>query len=381
MTQENTSNTESAIPVQPSVEELDNEILSIMTEMTSRNQNTDAKPADTGSVNSSEDTAPVVPSEELEPEDSDTRTDETEDTDEEEAPEEVSDSKEDELIDFIELAKETPDLKFKFMRDGKEIVIDAKKAASILGQGAAVSESARELKVQKAEFEEYQKEKQAHLEGLTLAVEFTIEPKLQSAYDEIIKVQGYNATFQQQLANATTVAEQTRIRAAIEQNNRVVEEQSQLIGALKPRVDEFKKVRKQQVEQILESNRKAFKDKELKNSYVFNEIREKVAKDWAGAKGQLVPGVDNIDLISSDEHILSLIRDGLKYRDKPTTRSSGSSQVAALTNRRPSAASNAGSQSQYNRLREAAKKGDTKSQDDLILLTMQAQLADAKNKR
>jgi hypothetical protein len=55
--------------------------------------------------------------------------------------------------------------------------------------------------------------------------------------------------------------------------------------------------------------------------------------------------------------------------------------VAALTNRRASTASNAGAQSSYNRLREAAKKGDKTAQDDLILATINAQLADTKTKR
>jgi len=61
----------------------------------------------------------------------------------------------DELIDFIEFAETNPNAKFKFMRNGKEIVIDAKKAASILGQGGAIHEEARQLKVERAEFEEY----------------------------------------------------------------------------------------------------------------------------------------------------------------------------------------------------------------------------------
>ena len=85
-----------------------------------------------------------------------------------------------------------------------------------------------------------------------------------------------------------------------------------------------------------------------------------------------MPGVDNIDLISSDEHILSLIRDGLKYREKPSTKSVGSS-IAALTNKR-SGIANSKSQSQVNfeQLQQAAKGGDKKAQDNLLVAKLNA---------
>jgi hypothetical protein len=105
---------------------------------------------------------------------------------------------------------------------------------------------------------------------------------------------------------------------------------------------------------------------------VFNEIREKVAKNWQAAKNQLVPGVDNIDLISSDEHILSLIRDGLKYRERPQTKSAGSS-IAALTAKK-SSITNSKTQSMANlsELQERANKGDRKAQDNLLVAKLQA---------
>lgn len=316
---------------------------------------------------------PVAPNDSeaiVEPEDSITEEPVVEATEETEAPEEVSsDSTADELIDFVDFAKENPNAKFKFTRNGKEVIIDAKKAAAILGQGSAIHEEARELKVQKAEFEEYQKERQQHLEGLSLAMEFTVEPRLKSAYDEIIKTQGYQATFQQQLAQARTPADQARIQAAMEQNNRYIEQQSHVINELKPRVDEFKKYRKQSMDQYLETSRKSFKDKELKNSYVFNEIREKVSKDWAGAKGQLIPGIDNIDLISSDEHIMSLVRDGLKYRDRPRSTTAGTS-VAALTGKKTGATSATPKTDEITKLREQANKGDRKAADNLLMARM-----------
>ena len=78
-------------------------------------------------------------------------------SEEEEAPEEVSqsESSQADVIDFLEFAETNPDAKFKFKRNGKEIEIDAKKAAAILGQGAAISEDARQLKIEKSEFDEY----------------------------------------------------------------------------------------------------------------------------------------------------------------------------------------------------------------------------------
>ena len=123
---------------------------------------------------------------------------------------------------------------------------------------------------------------------------------------------------------------------------------------------------KQETE-VLENTRKSFQDKELKNEYVYKELRDKIAEGWKGATNQMVPGIPNIDLISSDEHILSLIRDGFKYRDRPKTRSAGSS-IAALTNRKSSAnlpSPRAGDN--VSDLREKAKSGDKKSADNLLV--------------
>jgi hypothetical protein len=289
-------------------------------------------------------------------------------TDESVAPEEVStdNTSAEELIDFLDFAEQNPNAKFKFMRNGKEVVIDAKKAASILGQGAAISEDARKLKVDRAEFDEYSTQKRQETEGLLLAMEFTVRPQLQKAYDEILKTQGYQQTFQQQLAQASSPADVARIQSAMQQNERYIQQQSALVGQLKPNVEQFYAIRKNQVNEILENNRKNFADKELKNSYVYNEIRDKVSKDWAGAKSQLVPGVDNIDLISSDEHILSLLRDGLKYRDRPKAKSSGAS-IAALTNRKASTALPSGERDEINDLRKQARGGDKKAADNLLM--------------
>lgn len=294
---------------------------------------------------------------------------EASDGQEADAPEEVStdsnDSSADELIDFIEFAETNPNAKFKFMKNGKEVVIDAKKAAAILGQGSAIHEEARQLKIERAEFDEYLAETHARQEGLTLAMEFTVQPKLQQAYDEIVKTQGYQSTFQQQLARTNDPAQRARIQASMAQNERWIQKQQQTIGQLKPAVDQFRQVRAEQVSERLTAARKGFTDKELKNEYVYNEVRDKVSKLWKNAKDEIIPGIPNIDLISSDEALLSLVRDGLRYRDKPTTKSAGSS-MAALTQRKGST-TNKNQGDDISRLREQANKGDKKAADNLLV--------------
>lgn len=359
--------------------------MAAMKETTLRNLMQNPKPIEAGSDAPAGEDAPVAPEGETVNNDSDTDlvapevdandAEYSESNVEDDAPEQVQVSETDtsnaEIIDFLEFAEEHPNAKFKFMRNGKEIEIDAKKAAAILGQGAAISEDARQLKIEKAEFDEYLGKKRAETEGLLLAMEFTVRPQLQKAYDEIIKTQGYQTTFQQQLNATADPAQRARIQASIQQNERYIAQQGAIINQLKPNVDQFYNLRSQQVKEILETNRKAFQDKELRNEYVYNEVREKVAKGWDGAKGQLVPGVDNIDLISSDEHILSLIRDGLKYRDRPKAKSAGNS-IAALTQKRSNGTINSRPGNQMSDLQEKAKAGDRVAQDNLLVAKMNA---------
>ena len=271
-----------------------------------------------------------------------------------------------ELIDFIEFAETNPNAKFKFVRNGKEIVVDARKAAAILGQGGAIHEEARQLKVERAEFDEYTRDLRERQEGLTLAMEFTVQPRLQSAYDEIVKTQGYQTTFQQQMANTSDPSQRARLQASMQQNETYIRQQQALIGQLKPAVDQFRQVRQQQVQSVLENNRKAFKDKELKNEYVYNELRSNITKIWPEARAELVPGIPNIDLISSDENLLSLVRDGMKYRNGPKTKTAGSS-IAQLTMRRGSSTTGKNPSSDMAKLREQAKSGDKKAGDNLLM--------------
>ena len=345
-----------------------------MKAMTQRNQLRATDGTETGSSDEAITEEPVAPNGESQPEVADTDYPEYEDsTEEAEIPEQVNpaeaDTGSEELIDFIEFAETNPNAKFKFLRNGKEVVIDAKKAASILGQGGAIHEEARQLKIQKSEFDEYLKGHRAQQEGLTLAMEFTVEPRLQQAYDEIIRTQNYQSTFQQQLASTQDPAQQARIRASMEQNERYMQQQGAVIGQLKPAVDQFRQIRQQQVTEILENNRRGFTDKELKNEYVFNELRDKIGKMWAGANNELVPGVKNIDLISSDETLMGLVRDGLKFRGKPSTRTAGAS-LATLTGRKGGVPNNRGEQASIDQLREKAKGGDKKAADNLLVLQL-----------
>jgi len=275
----------------------------------------------------------------------------------------------DELIDFIEFANENPNAKFKFVRNGKEVVIDAKKAAAILGQGSAIHEEARQLKVERAEFDEYVKDTRQRADSLLLAMEFTVQPKLQKAYNEIMKVQGYQATFQQQLARTQDPAEQARIQASMAQNEQYLRQQQKTINRLKPAVEQFRQIRAQQVSEALTHSRKNFQDKELKNEYVYNEVRDKLAKVWPYARMENIPGITNIDLLSSDETIMGLIRDGLRYRDKPTAKSAGAS-MAALTQRKGSSPGK-GPDDNIAKLREQANRGDKKAADNLLMAQLQ----------
>jgi ribosomal protein S16 len=361
------------------VQKIDSGLDAIAAKMAAmRNQSAPTNTVETGVQTSAEDDTPVAPQGvesdlDAEPEVDAVEAEHTDANEDSIAPEEVStdNSQPSDIIDFIEFAEQNPNAKFKFKRNGKEIEIDAKKAASILGQGAAISEDARQLKVDRAEFDEYSTQKRQETEGLLLAMEFTVRPQLQKAYDEILKTQGYQQTFQQQLASATDPANIARIQAAMQQNERYIQQQSGVVQQLKPNVEQFYNIRRGQVNDILENNRKNFKDKDLKNSYVYNEIRDKVSKDWSGAKAQLVPGVDNIDLISSDEHILSLLRDGLKYRDRPKAKSSGAS-IAALTNTKARTAMPSGEKNQIEDLRKQARGGDKKAADNLLMAQLRS---------
>jgi len=357
----------------PSLDQVIADKMTAMRTQAQRNQTLNPNQTATGVDGSADTSASVAPDKEAEVGDTDTEEYYSDDQ-EAAAPEEVStdstDSTAEELIDFVEFAETNPNAKFKFMKNGKEIIVDAKKAASILGQGSAIHEEARQLKVERAEFDEYINEARQRQDGLTLAMEFTVQPRLQKAYNEIVKVQGYQNTFQQQLARTQDPVEVARIQANMAQNEQYIRQQQKQIGKIQPAIEQFRQIRKEQVTEALTQSRKSFTDKELKNEYVYNELREKIEKVYPHAKREIVPGVPNIDLISSDETLLGLIRDGLKYRDKPTTKSAGAS-MAVLTNRKGSSNTNKGPNDNIDKLREQAKAGDKKAGDNLLMAQLQ----------
>ena len=363
---------------QSAVQSLDSQIAAKMTAMREHTQRNllrqQSEPTATGEEDAAATSTPVAPS------DTGAEIDDTNDAlfdegnQEAEAQETVSDnqtdSTADELIDFIEFAETNPNAKFKFMKNGKEVIVDAKKAAAILGQGSAIHEEARQLKIERAEFDEYINDMRSKQEGLTLAMEFTVQPKLRAAYDEIVKTQGYQTTFQQQLARTNDPAQIARIQASMQQNEQYIRQQQAVIGQLKPAVDQFQAIRSQQVAMGLENARKSFTDKELKNEYVYNELRDKLGKVWKDANTQMVPGVNNIDLVSSDETLMGLIRDGLRYRDRPNAKSAGAS-IATLTQRKGSTATQKSQGDDIAKLREQANKGDKKAADNLLVAQLQ----------
>jgi hypothetical protein len=355
--------------------------MTAMREQTLRNQiKQQPEQAVAGQEESADTSSPVAPdSSDAVAEIADTETEDLFGSDQEEVAQEAqeqtvsedqTDSTADELIDFIEFAETNPNAKFKFMKNGKEVVIDAKKAAAILGQGSAIHEEARQLKIERAEFDEYINETRARQEGLLLAMEFTVEPRMRQAYDEIVKTQNYQTTFQQQLARTNDPAQIARIQASMQQNEQYIRQQQAVIGQLKPAVDQFRQVRNQHVMEVLEDSRRNFTDKELRNEYVFNEIRTKLSKEWKEANSEIVPGVKNIDLVSGDEGLLSLIRDGLRYRNKPQAKSAGAS-IATLTSRKGSTATQKGADDSIAKLREQANKGDKKAADNLLVAQLQ----------
>jgi hypothetical protein len=348
------------------------EKMAVMRDQTQRNQIRASPETATGQEESkAEASSPVAPEV---PEDDDIFAPDSEagteqdlaQTDESVSEPEASDNTSaEELIDFIEFAETNPNAKFRFTRNGKEIIVDAKRAAAILGQGGAIHEDARQLKIERAEFDEYLQTKRAEQEGLTLAMEFVVQPRLQSAYDEIVKTQGYQTVFQQQLASAADAGQRARIEASMRQNEQYIRQQQAVIQQMKPNVDQFREVRRQQVAERLEQNRKSFSDKELKNEYVYNELRDRVAKLWPQARQELIPGIANIDLISSDEALMSLVRDGLKFRNAAKPKSAGAS-IAQLTARKGSSTQRGGDDG-VSKLREQAKAGDKKAGDNLLM--------------
>ena len=282
-----------------------------------------------------------------------------------------------EPVNFLEFAEQNPDMMWRIPNkeaDGGFIEIPVSKAAAILGQGSAIHENARKLKAEKAEFEEYESKRRAELDGLQIGLELTVVPQLQSAADELVKIQGYNQQWKQIYDNATDEVRRSEAEAAIRQNNELIQEKSEFIKANRPKIDQFFSHRSELVKQQLEQARQSFSDKELANKAIFSELREKLSKDWKGASGSFVPGVQNIDLVSSDEYLLGLVRDGMKFREGPKVKNAGGSLAAAS---KPMARGKTAPEDKTVELQRKAQNGDKSAARDL-LATM---LASNKRKR
>jgi hypothetical protein len=277
-----------------------------------------------------------------------------------------------EAVDFLEFAKENPTVMLKIPNkdaEGGFVELTAERAASILGQGSAIHENARKLKAEKADFEEYESKRKSELDGLQIGLELTIVPQLQTAADELITIQQYNQQWSQIYQNTTDPAQRSQAEAAMRQNAQLIEEKSEFIKANRPKVEQFYQHRSAMVQESLEKARQSFTDKELSNKAVFSEIREKLGKDWKGANSSFVPGVPNIDLVSSDEFLLGLIRDGMKFREGPKVKNAGGSLAAAS---RPVAKAKTAPDNEIEKLQKQAKSGDKNAARDLLATMLAA---------
>lgn len=303
----------------------------------------------------------AAPVQEAEPEDSVDETTEAVDSEDGEATDGVTDP-----INFLEFAEQNPDMLWKIPNkdaEGGFVEIPVSKAAAILGQGSAIHENARKLKAERADFEEYEAKRRAELDGLQIGLELTIQPQLQQAADELIKIQGYNQQWKQILDSATDEVQRSEAEAAIRQNNELIQEKSQFIQTNRPKVEQFYQHRSAFVQEQLEKARQSFSDKELSNKAIFTELRDKLSKDWKSANGSFVPGVPNIDLVSSDEYLLGLIRDGMKFREGPKVKNAGGSLAAAS---RPTARAKTATDSKVEELQKKAQSGDKGATRDLL---------------
>jgi hypothetical protein len=316
-------------------------------------------------ANPSPEAAPV---EGTEPEDGIASESETVDSEENaEATDGVTDA-----VNFLEFAEQNPDMMWRIPNkdaEGGFIEIPVSKAAAILGQGSAIHENARKLKAEKADFEEYESKRKSELDGLQIGLELTIVPQLQSAADELITIQEYNQQWQQIYQSTTDPAQRSQAEAAMRQNAQLIQEKSEFIKANRPKVEQFYQHRSAMVQETLEKARQSFTDKELGNKAIFSEIREKLGKDWKGANSTFVPGVPNIDLVSSDEYLLGLIRDGMKFREGPKVKNAGGSLAAAS---RPVAKAKTAPDNEIEKLQKQAKSGDKNAARDLLATMLAA---------
>lgn len=313
----------------------------------------------------------AAPEEVAEPEDSNVETEESADS--EVAEESTDEGVNSEAINFLEFAEANPDMMWRIPNKdapGGFVEVPVSKAAAILGQGSAIHENARKLKAEKAEFEEFQANRQKEIDGLQIGLELTIVPQLQNTAEELITLQSYNQQWQNILANATDEVRKAEAEAAIRQNAQLIQEKSEFLKANRPKVEQFYAHRSEEVKQRLEQARQSFKDKELSNKANFEELREKLAKDWGNAKSSYIPGVANLDLVSSDEYLLGLIKDGMKFREGPKVVKNAGGSLAATT--KAVSRAKTAPKDEATELQERAAKGDKGATRDLLAQQLMA---------
>ena len=295
------------------------------------------------------------------PDSEDANAQDPEATDTQDAPEPST------AVDIIKFAKENPKATFRIPnKDAPNgyTEVSAEKAASILGQAGAVNEKANKLKAEKAEFEEQMIERKKHLDGLTLAIEFEIVPALQKAGEELVELQDYQARWREYYEkNSDDPAAQAEAVAAMKKNDALIQEATQFIRDKRPKVAFYMEQRANQVKEVLEASRKGFQDPELKNAHYFNELRGALEKSWGNSQVQTVPGVTNLDLVSSDEFLLGLVRDGLKYRRAPKASNTGKSVVASNNAVKKTVAK---TESKTEQLQQRSQQGDRQASLDLL---------------
>lgn len=313
----------------------------------------------------------AAPEEVAEPEDGNVETEESADSEVAEEP--AEDGVSSDAINFLEFAEANPDMMWRIPNKdapGGFVEVPVSKAAAILGQGSAIHENARKLKAEKAEFEEFQANRQKEIDGLQIGLELTIVPQLQTTAEELVTLQGYNQQWQKILANATDEVRRAEAEAAIRQNAELIQEKAEFLKANRPKVEQFYAHRSAEVQKKLDEARQSFKDKELSNRANFEELREKLSKDWGNAKNSFVPGVPNLDLVSSDEYLLSLIRDGLKFREGPKSVKNAGGSLAAVT--KPVGRAKTAPKDEATELQERAAKGDKGATRDLLAQQLMA---------
>ena len=270
------------------------------------------------------------------------------------------------VVDIVNFAKQNKDVVFRIPNKDApngytEISVD--KAASILGQTGAVNEKATKLKQERAAFEEQMKSRQSHIDGLTLALELELVPALQTAAEELVTLQEYQAQWQEYHdRNADNPEEQAKAVAALKKNDALIKEATAFIKDKRPKVNHYFEQRGKQVSHALEEARKGFKDESLKNTHNYTELRNVLEKNWGNSKVQMIPGVNNIDLVSSDEFILGLLRDGFRYRNAPKAGNAGKSVVASKDTKKTVTKID----NPQNDLTSRARQGDRQASLDLL---------------